>query len=474
MFNSLKSRLWLNNIVLIFVVFLFLAGGLIIVFINSPLSYRQTAVRLKVVESNIAERINANLINSREKLTESLKNEAERYQVRLLLVNKENRIIFDSGIGKNPPISGLKLNLNIDNQDSLRLSNLRDIQKTRWLYTTTKISENLYLITLTPGPLLEISNLIRDDIFVPSFRAIVISLIVALGLSLGMAKWISGPLQNLVSGVHDLSLGHFRSLNLEGPDEVRELAGSFNNLSKKVKDNQQSQRDFIANVSHELKTPLTSIQGFAQSIIDGTTSDAESLKKAAKVIYSEANRMHLLVLDLLTLTRLESGTTDFNPTQIILEDVIKNVIDRFQPQAAQAEVKIEFTQSGKSKIVADGDRLTQVFSNLIDNAIKFNRKNESVIITTRIERDYSITEIIDSGVGIAQTDLERIFERFYQVDKSRKGSSGRGVGLGLSIAQKIIIAHGGKILVESDLEKGTKFTVRLPLNMKRSTLMNEI
>jgi two-component system, OmpR family, sensor kinase len=474
MFNSLRSRLWLSNIVLIFIVFLFLVGGLILVFINSPLSYRQTAVRLKVVESNISERIFTNSISSREKLAELLLAEGEKNQVRFILINNENRILFDSGTGKNSQISGVRFNLNTDNLDSLRLSNLRDVQKIRWLYTASKINNNLFLVTLTPSPLFKISNLIRDDIFVPSLRAIVVSLLVAFGLSLGLAKWISGPLQNLVGGVHDLSKGQFRSLPLEGPDEVQELADAFNNLSKKVKDNQQSQRDFIANVSHELKTPLTSIQGFAQSIVDGTANGPISQKNAGKVIFAEANRMHRLVLDLLTLTRLESGAPDLNPTQIILEEIIKNVMVRFQPQAAEAEVQLDFTPSGVTKIVADGDRLAQVFSNLIDNAIKYNHKKGSVIITTRIEGDYSISEITDSGKGIAQADVERIFERFYQVDKSRKGSPGRGVGLGLSIAQKIVFALGGNIMVESILEKGTKFIVKLPLNMKRSKMLDEI
>jgi signal transduction histidine kinase len=447
---------------LIMAVFIILAAGLVLVFTNSPISYRQTTIRLKVIENNLLERFSNNPDASQTKITELLIAESKRSQVRLLIMDSGQKIVFDTSRDLYPSLMVARFNLMAASDDDSKLFPVRDSQNNRWLYTAAPINDRAYLVTLIPRPILALNTLIRDDVFVTLFRAILISLVIAFGLSLLTARWISKPLLNLIGGVQDLSRGEYHSLPLEGPREIQELAQAYNVMSGKIKDNQQAQRDFIANVSHELKTPLTSIQGFAQSILDGATQEPEKLKDAGRIIFIEAQRMNRLVLDLLMLTRLESGLSDLKPAPVLLNEILISVVEKFQPQAAVTGQTIDFKPGKEITLTADGDRLAQVFSNLVDNAIKFNPSGGKIQIKTWRDGSSGYVEVQDTGPGIPEADLSRIFERFYQVEKSRKGGAGHSSGLGLSIAQKIVKAHGGEIKVESTPEIGTKFTVQLP------------
>jgi signal transduction histidine kinase len=243
---------------------------------------------------------------------------------------------------------------------------------------------------------------------------------------------------------------------------VKDLAHSINEMTRRVEVSQQSQRDFIANISHELKTPLTSIQGFAQAIQDGTVSAPEALQQAAGVIISEAGRMYDLVMDLLSLARLDAGTADLRTDPVDLNELLNNVADKFIPQARKAQVTLQTRLDPLPTIQGDSDRLAQVFNNLIDNAIKFTPAGGSVQISAAPLAKGVEVKVADTGIGIAPADQQRIFERFYQADKSRRGGSHRGVGLGLAIARQIIQAHGGSLTVRSQPGQGSEFSVRLP------------
>jgi len=233
-------------------------------------------------------------------------------------------------------------------------------------------------------------------------------------------------------------------------------------MTQRVHDSQQSQRDFVANVSHELKTPLTSIQGFAQAILDGTASTVEARSQAAEVIYDESNRMHRMVLDLLDLARLDAGTADLERAPFNLEALLKSVAERFTPQSREAGVKLVTEIRPLPGFIGDGDRLSQVFTNLVDNALKHTPPGGTVKLNARDEGGWVEVSVADSGPGIPPEELSRIFERFYQLDKARKGGPGRGVGLGLAIAREIIQAHGGTISAQSRIGEGSLFVVRLP------------
>jgi signal transduction histidine kinase len=254
----------------------------------------------------------------------------------------------------------------------------------------------------------------------------------------------------------------------------------------RVDSSQQVTRDFVSNVSHELKTPLTSIQGFSQAIMEGATQDEAAKRRAAGIIHQEAGRMARLVEDLLDLARIDSGQVVMNKTQLELGQILSSTVERLLPQAARQRVKLVKQWDNLPPIVGDGDRLAQVFTNLLDNAVRHTPADGQVTLSSRLTRgllhprrvrpglvqpdaatalsergDFVEVSIADTGPGIPPADLARIFERFYQVDKSRKRE--RGAGLGLAIAKEIVEAHGGYLRVESEGGVGAKFTVILPL-----------
>ena len=187
------------------------------------------------------------------------------------------------------------------------------------------------------------------------------------------------------------------------------------------------------------------------------------------MILSEANRMHRMVQDLLVLARLDAGTADLRREEVPLPGLLNGVVTRFNPQAAQAKVALRGEiPEVLPLILGDGDRLAQVFGNLVDNALKFTRAGGSVTLQARQAASQVEVIVSDSGVGISPDDQGRIFERFYQTDKSRQRDSGRGVGLGLSIALQIVQAHGGSLTVDSLPGRGSNFIVRLPVEQGRA------
>ena len=231
-----------------------------------------------------------------------------------------------------------------------------------------------------------------------------------------------------------------------------------------MESSQRSQRDFVANVSHELKTPLTSIQGFAQAILDDTADTPEARQQAAQIIYDEAGRMHRMALDLLDLARLEAGTADLKMSSVDLDVLLRNILEKFPRLAQTTGVNLQLNIPEKLPVlIGDGDRLAQVFTNLVDNALKFTPANGSVTLqAVKVGTDMEIS-ITDTGIGIPKEALPRLFDRFYQVDPSRAGGERHGAGLGLAIVQEIIQSHNGRISVRSEVGRGTTFVIHLPL-----------
>jgi two-component system sensor histidine kinase ResE len=218
----------------------------------------------------------------------------------------------------------------------------------------------------------------------------------------------------------------------------------------------------VANVSHELKTPLTSIQGFAQALMDGTASDEEAQIKAAKIIYEESDRLRRLVDDLLDLARLDAEQVVFMRRPVDLNALVQRIVDGLGVTATEAGVELVGLEQPLPPAIGDGDRLAQVLTNLIDNAIKHSQPGGQVRVEGEAGQKWLDIRVKDQGQGIPPGELSRIFERFYQLDKARSGGRGRGAGLGLAISREIIRAHGGELSAESEIGAGSTFTIRLP------------
>lgn len=220
-------------------------------------------------------------------------------------------------------------------------------------------------------------------------------------------------------------------------------------------------KDFIANVSHELKTPLTSIKGFIETLLAGAIDDKENNRKFLEIILGHSHRLERLISELLELSRLESEKIILDLQDLPLSDMIQEVIDILKLQIAEKKIQCEFNIPGNCIITADKARIGQVLNNLLDNAVKFNRKSGQIIIDSEDAPAQIKVIIQDTGCGIPEKEIPRIFERFYRVDKARSRQLG-GTGLGLSIVKHIIELHNGQVGVESVQDKGSRFWFVLP------------
>jgi signal transduction histidine kinase len=309
-------------------------------------------------------------------------------------------------------------------------------------------------------------RLALGDLFPRLIWAGAIALALSVVVAAFMAYSIARPLDRIARAAEEVAAGNYdQELDIEVPVEVARLATSFNSMARQVQAALQSQQDLVANVSHELKTPLTSIQGFSQALLDGTATDPPARERAATVIHTEAGRMRRLVDDLLDLARLESGQVTLARESVDMVDLLRGCAARLGPQSEQVGSRLLLDLPPTlPPVVGDADRLGQVFVNLVDNALKHVQDmagGGSVVIQAMQKDHLVVCSVTDNGPGIPSQDLPRVFERFYQVDKSRVRRGG-GAGLGLAIALEIIEAHGGCIGAESVEGLGTRFTVELP------------
>jgi two-component system phosphate regulon sensor histidine kinase PhoR len=283
---------------------------------------------------------------------------------------------------------------------------------------------------------------------------------------------LAGLVDRMATG--EQLLGH--ELRLPGPGErwVQTNAASISNGDgrrfgtllvfhdlTRIKKLERTREEFVANVSHELRTPLSLIKGYAETLLDGAKDNPEVAGKFLQTIDRNAERLRLLIDDLLTISELESGRVKLNSGPIRLQPLVEKMFEDLK--ARPATKKINFlNQLLDLTVLADADRLEQVLGNLIDNAIKYGRPEGTVIAGGRNLEDGQIEIFIrDDGRGIPSEALERIFERFYRVDKARSREQG-GTGLGLSIVKHIIQNHGGRVWAVSEIEKGSTFFFTLP------------
>ncbi|MDH5607188.1 MAG: HAMP domain-containing histidine kinase [Anaerolineae bacterium] len=468
MFNSLRSRLWISYALVIAAV-LALAAGALLVFLarDNP----QTNLKLRSALEEIA-RPGALPLRQPEQLLAYIQQADQQYAVRLLVFGPSRELIADSRQEGAAPIEKIPA-LPANALRNYPVRNYVDANGQRWAYTFRALPGGYIILAAAPRQVLgEIiqSNFSRD-IFASLARAGGFALVLSLLIALLFSRWVAAPLQKMAAAARAAADGERRQVTLEGPREVRALGQAFNEMTAQVHASSQSQRDFVANVSHELRTPLTSIQGFAQAILDGTAGTPEAKVQAAGVIQTEAGRMYRMVVDLLDLAKLDAGEEVINRRPVDLQALLQSVVQNFSPQSREAQINLQVELAPLPSMIADGDRLAQVFTNLLDNAIKYTPSGGRVIVRARQVDGWVEVGVQDSGTGMPADEIGRVFERFYQLDKSRPGGRQRGVGLGLAIASEIVHLHGGYMEVNSQPGLGSEFKVRLPVSLPDDTTM---
>ncbi|MFC1948764.1 sensor histidine kinase [Chloroflexota bacterium] len=296
----------------------------------------------------------------------------------------------------------------------------------------------------------------------PFFWAGLVAFIISVVIAILLARSTYQPIQRVTEAVDRLAEGQYdQEIPVAGPKEIRILASRFNEMLSKVKQSQQQLRYFVADVSHQLRTPLTSIQGFAQAMLDGTANDTETRQKAARVIDDESKRMIRQVEELLELSRMQSGQLEMAQELIDLKELLLHCQEIFHPQAEEKGILFRADIEPLVPVTGDVDRLEQVFSNLLDNALKNTPVKGEVSIAGRNSASGTVEiTISDTGPGIPPEQLPYVFERFYQA-----GGLRTGYGLGLAIAREIVATHGGKIEAHSSPGEGTQFVVTLPASI---------
>jgi signal transduction histidine kinase len=462
MLSSLRSRLLATYLLVTGIVLALVAASLVFFLLRGPFVERQIRQRLDLLAALVAvreERI-AQAI-SPEKLGQTL-SRVGMPEARAVLLSAQGAVILDSrpGLPAVPP----EVLLQSAGGEGPVETTYRDAAGRRWLALAQRLPSGRILLLAAPARTLRSLVALAGDLLLPLLQAGAVALLASVALAMLVTRWVVRPIQRMVAAAQGVANGEAQGrIPLSGPEEVRGLASAFNEMVERVDAGRRAQRDFVANVSHDLKTPLTAIRGFAQAILDGTASDEPARRQAASVIQAEADRLHRLVEDLLDLARIDAGQMAFSLAPLDLPGVLRGVAERLALKAAAKEVRIDNQVASLPNLAGDGDRLAQVFTNLLDNAIKHSPSGEAVSLTGEAERGWVTVHVSDAGPGIPAEDLPRIFDRFYQVDKARPADESRGVGLGLAISREIVQAHGGRLTAQSRVGAGSRFTVRLPL-----------
>jgi len=315
---------------------------------------------------------------------------------------------------------------------------------------------------------------LNEALFTLILEAVLIGFAISIAVSLIISKTLLSPIQGMTKAAEAMAGGDFsRKIRVESGDEIGILAKTFNDMAKQIetsleelKKAEKLRREFVANVSHELRTPLTSIRSYAETIADDQAIPQETEEDFLRVIINESDRMTKIVQDLLELSRFDSGSTEMTVDEFSLERSLRDVYAAIALEAKKRNHDLNIELEWRlPKITGDRARIEQVLMNIISNALKYTPDGGRINIYSGSFDGNVWVRIEDNGIGIPKDDLERVYDRFYRVEKARSREAG-GTGLGLSIAKEIITKHGGEISIDSTPGEGTTVTVTLPIKGK--------
>ncbi|NJK80535.1 MAG: HAMP domain-containing protein [Chloroflexaceae bacterium] len=306
--------------------------------------------------------------------------------------------------------------------------------------------------------------MLRDALIVAAIAALEAAIIVSLSVSTRLVE----PLQAMTAVSRKLAQGFYNERTvIRSQDELAELSRTINHLAASLEQTERRRMALLSDVTHELRTPLATIGGYMEGLIDGVVQPD---RKTFELVLSESQRLQRLIEDLQLLSHAEAGQIPLKPTSVNLCNVMQKIRMQFWPQFDQADIDLlVFHAEELPPVWADPDRIEQVLINLLSNALRYTARGGRVSVQARLKEGQVLISIYDTGVGIAPEHLPHLFERFYRVDKSRSRASG-GSGIGLTIARHLIYAQGGEMWAESaGLGRGTAFHFTLPYRLGDST-----
>lgn len=385
------------------------------------------------------------------------------YNGRILIINRSGRIIKDTyDIDEGKYMLSEEVIQCFEGVDTSYYDESNDyIEQTVSLKDgKSKQIDGVMLVSISTGE-------IRDSIEILEHWGNLLMLAISiLVLVLGylLSKSLVKPFTRVSKAIEELTDGYLdEEISVLDYSETQMLSSVFNKMLKRMKVLDDSRQEFVANVSHELKTPMTSIKVLADSLVGQEEVPVELYKEFMQDIAVEIDRENKIITDLLALVKMDKKASDLNIEKVNINELMESILKRLKPIADKK--KVELVLETYRPIVAEVDevKLSLALSNLVENGIKYNVEDGWVHVTLNADHKYFYVTVADSGVGIPKDSIDKIFERFYRVDKSHSREIG-GTGLGLAITRNAIAMHRGAVKVKSEEQKGTTFSVRIPLN----------
>ena len=308
---------------------------------------------------------------------------------------------------------------------------------------------------------------IRQTMEIMSEKAIIMEvmvIIIIFAVAFAVSALLSGAFNTVIAAVNKVKDGHSdEQVEMTGIEETDRIVEAFNRMLVRMKTLDDSRQEFVENVSHELKTPLTSMKVLSDALLMQPDAPAELYQEFMQDLSEEIDRENQIINDLLSLVRMDKSAATMNVKSRDINELLEIILKRLRPIARKNNVEVIFESIRPVTAEVDEVKFSQAISNLVENAIKYNHDNGQVKVTLDADHQDFIVEIADTGIGIPADDLEHVYERFYRVDKSHSREIG-GTGLGLAITKNAILLHKGTINAESVEGEGTVFTVRIPLS----------
>lgn len=291
-----------------------------------------------------------------------------------------------------------------------------------------------------------------------------IMIIIIVGIAFVLSAILTKPFERVTKAINEVKAGYTNE-PISVPDlaETEHIVEAFNQLLQRMKVLDDSRQEFVSNVSHELKTPLTSMKVLADSLLMQENAPAELYREFMEDIVSEIDRENRIITDLLALVKMDKTSSELNITSVDINELAELILKRLRPIARKLDVEVVFESMRPVVAEVDEVKMTLIMSNLVENAIKYNKEHGWVKVVIDADHQYFTFEVSDSGIGIPEEELTQIYERFYRVDKSHSREIG-GTGLGLAISKNAVLAHRGFITVTSTEGEGTTFRVKIPLS----------
>lgn len=311
-------------------------------------------------------------------------------------------------------------------------------------------------------------SMFLKDVFRMFFMGAVLVVLIAFVVVFFSTEALVRPLRAMLKATDSFARGDFSvRVPVEGDEEIEQLAMAFNNMAASLATQEVAGRSFIANVSHELKTPMTIIGGFIDGILDGTIPP-EKYSHYLGIVSQEVKRLSRMVVSMLNISRIEAGEMHLRPQTVDLHEIVCRTVLGFEPSIEEKRIKIQGLDAEKMLVEADPDLAHQIVYNLIENAVKFTPEEGTISLSYENDGRMLRVAVRNTGDGIPKEEIPRLFDRFYKSDRSRSGDK-KGVGLGLHIVKSLVHLHGGSVNVKSVVGEYAEFSFTLPLSAQKSS-----